>query len=65
MESSSISITIIDRDGVTHKVEAPTDMAMKLMEIVRSYELAAEGTIGVCGGYGYVCLMPVLCIKHY
>ena len=25
-------------------------MAMNLMEIVRSYELAEEGTIGVCGG---------------
>ena len=29
---------------------APTDMAMNLMEVVRSYELAEEGTIGVCGG---------------
>ena len=25
-------------------------MAMNLMEIIRSYELAPEGTIGVCGG---------------
>jgi len=31
-------------------VVAPTDMAMNLMEIVRSYELAEEGTIGICGG---------------
>jgi len=45
-----INITIIDRDGVSHKVEAPTDMAMNLMEVVRSYELAPEGTIGICGG---------------
>ena len=45
-----ISIKITDRDGVTHKVVAPTDMAMNLMEVVRSYELAPEGTIGVCGG---------------
>ncbi|GAB4158710.1 MAG: 2Fe-2S iron-sulfur cluster-binding protein [Winogradskyella sp.] len=45
-----VNITIIDRDGVTHKIEAPTDMAMNLMEVVRSYELAPEGTIGVCGG---------------
>ncbi|HAO15358.1 MAG TPA: ferredoxin, partial [Tenacibaculum sp.] len=28
----------------------PTDMAMNLMEVVRSYELAPEGTIGICGG---------------
>lgn len=29
---------------------APTDMNMNLMEVIRSYELAEEGTIGVCGG---------------
>lgn len=45
-----IHIHITDRNGVTHKVLAPTDMAMNLMEVVRSYELAEEGTIGVCGG---------------
>jgi len=45
-----INITIIDRDGVSHNIEAPTDMAMNLMEVVRSYELAPEGTIGICGG---------------
>lgn len=45
-----INITIIDRDGVAHNIEAPTDMAMNLMEVVRSYELAPEGTIGICGG---------------
>ena len=47
---SDINITIKDRDGHIHKVLAPTDMAMNIMEIVRSYELAEEGTIGVCGG---------------
>ncbi len=45
-----INIKITDREGVTHKIQAPTDMAMNLMEVVRSYELAPEGTIGVCGG---------------
>jgi ferredoxin len=45
-----INIKITDRNGVTHDVVAPTDMAMNLMEVVRSYELAEEGTIGVCGG---------------
>ena len=47
---SNINLIIKDRDGHTHKVIAPTDMAMNLMEVIRSYELAAEGTIGVCGG---------------
>ena len=45
-----INIKITDREGVTHDVVAPTDMAMNIMELVRSYELAEEGTIGVCGG---------------
>lgn len=45
-----INLKIIDRDGVTHEVVAPTDMAMNLMEVVRAYELAPEGTIGICGG---------------
>lgn len=47
---SDIKITIIDRDGATHLIDAPIDMNMNLMEIVRSFELAPEGTIGVCGG---------------
>lgn len=47
---SDIKIKIIDREGVQHTVDAPTDMNMNLMEIVRAYELAPEGTIGICGG---------------
>jgi len=45
-----VKISITDRDGVSHDVDAPTDMNMNLMEVVRSYELATEGTIGICGG---------------
>ena len=48
--SSDIHIKITDRNGTNHAVEAPTDMALNLMEVVRMYELAPEGTIGVCGG---------------
>lgn len=47
---ADIKVTIIDRDGVAHKVDAPTDMNMNFMELIRSYELAPEGTIGTCGG---------------
>ncbi|MEX0360977.1 MAG: ferredoxin [Allomuricauda sp.] len=47
---SDIKIKITDRDGVLHEVDAPTDMNMNLMEVVRSYELAPEGSIGICGG---------------
>lgn len=45
-----INIIITDRQGVKHEVDAPTDMNMNIMELVRSYELAPEGTIGICGG---------------
>lgn len=48
--SQDVSIKITDREGITHTVEAPTDMNMNLMELVRAYELAPEGTIGTCGG---------------
>ncbi|MFV0305959.1 MAG: ferredoxin [Moheibacter sp.] len=47
---ADVKITIIDREGTSHEVDAPTDMAMNVMEVVRAYELAPEGTIGVCGG---------------
>ena len=45
-----ITIKITDREGVMHQVQAPTDMNLNLMELIRMYELAEEGTIGVCGG---------------
>jgi ferredoxin len=45
-----ITLHITDRDGVNHEIQAPTDMNMNLMEVVRMYELAPEGTIGICGG---------------
>jgi ferredoxin len=42
-----IKITVIDREGVSHELEAPTDMNMNMMEVCKSYELPVEGT---CGG---------------
>jgi ferredoxin len=45
-----ITVKITDREGITHLVQAPTDMNMNIMEVVRMYELAPEGTIGICGG---------------
>lgn len=45
-----ITITITDRNGQIHEVQAPTDMNLNLMEVIRIYELAEEGTIGICGG---------------
>ena len=45
-----VQIKITDRDGKLHEIAAPTDMALNIMEVVRLYELAPEGTIGICGG---------------
>lgn len=47
---SDVTLHITDRQGQLHTVEAPTDMNMNLMEIIRSYEIEPEGTIGICGG---------------
>ena len=47
---SDINISVTDREKKIHKIVAPTDMAMNLMELIKAYELAPEGTIGVCGG---------------
>ncbi|MEO1517823.1 MAG: 2Fe-2S iron-sulfur cluster-binding protein [Bacteroidota bacterium] len=44
---SMINLTVIDREDQTHKLEAPTDMNMNLMEVCKAYELPVEGT---CGG---------------
>ena len=42
-----ITVNVIDRQGETHVLEAPTDMNMNLMEVCKAYELPVEGT---CGG---------------
>lgn len=42
-----INITVIDREGVAHPLEAPTDMNMNMMELCKAYELPVKGT---CGG---------------
>ena len=42
-----IKITVIDRSGKPHELEAPTDINMNLMEVCKSYELPVDGT---CGG---------------
>ncbi|MCC5924384.1 MAG: 2Fe-2S iron-sulfur cluster binding domain-containing protein [Crocinitomicaceae bacterium] len=47
MAENMIVIHVIDREGVQHDLEAPTDMNMNVMEVCKSYELPVEGT---CGG---------------
>ncbi len=43
----TILITVVDREGESHPLEAPTDMNMSVMELCKAYELPVEGT---CGG---------------
>lgn len=42
-----INITVVDREGKEHRLEAPTDMNMNMMELCKSQELPVAGT---CGG---------------
>ncbi len=42
-----ITVTVIDREGIPHELEAPTDMGMNMMELCKSYDLPVKGT---CGG---------------
>jgi ferredoxin len=42
-----IKITVVDRNGEAHELEAPTDMNLNMMELCKGSELPVEGT---CGG---------------
>ena len=42
-----VKITVIDRQGVAHPLDAPTDMAMNIMEVCKAFELPVDG---ICGG---------------
>jgi len=42
-----VKVTIIDREGSKHDLEAPTDMNMNIMELCKAYELPV---LGECGG---------------
>ena len=42
-----IKVTIIDREGVAHELQGPTDMSMNIMELCKAYDLPV---LGECGG---------------
>ncbi len=42
-----VNITIIDREGEKHTVQAPTDVGMNIMELCKAYDFPVLGT---CGG---------------
>jgi ferredoxin, 2Fe-2S len=45
--ATEIKIKVKDRKGIVHELEAPTNMAMNIMEICKAYDLPIDG---VCGG---------------
>lgn len=59
MDSGIIHVSVTDREGRLHRLEAPTDMAMNMMEVCRSHGLPVEG---ICGGMALCasCHMYVL-----
>jgi ferredoxin len=47
MSEHLITVEVVDRDECVHKLQAPTDMGLSLMEVCKMYELPVKGT---CGG---------------
>ncbi len=47
MAENTIIVNIIDREGVNHALEAPTDMSLSLMEAIKLNELQIKA---MCGG---------------
>ncbi len=46
-DNNIIQISVTDREGLQHLLDAPTDMNMNLMEVCKAHELPVKGT---CGG---------------
>lgn len=42
-----ISFTVVDREGIEHQAQAPTDMNLNMMEALKLNEFPIEG---LCGG---------------
>ena len=47
MSKEEVHITIIDREGKAHEIDAPLGIGMNMMELSKAMELPVEGT---CGG---------------
>ncbi len=57
-----IHITVIDREGKAHLLDAPTDMNLNLMEVCRMYELPVEGK---CGGMAMCATCQVYVLSDH
>ena len=55
---NTIRVSVTDREGQVHELDAPTDKGMNMMELCRSAELPVEGN---CGGMAMcaICHMYV------
>jgi 2Fe-2S ferredoxin len=54
-------LKIKDRDGVVHELQAPTDMAMNIMELCKAYEPGGRNV----RRNGYVLLANVMCLMMF
>ena len=62
-----VLIKIKDREGVVHELQAPTDMAMNIMELCKAYELPVEGTCGgmaMCASWQCYVLNDVISLER-
>jgi 2Fe-2S ferredoxin len=59
MKDGMIQVSVTDREGKVHLLDAPTDMAFNMMEVCKMHQLPVEGT---CGGMALCasCHMYVL-----
>ncbi len=57
-----VRISVIDREGKEHLLEAPTDMNLNLMEVCRMYELPVEGR---CGGMAMCATCQVYVLSEH
>jgi 2Fe-2S ferredoxin len=57
-----VRISVIDREGKEHLLEAPADMNLNLMEVCRMYELPVEGR---CGGMAMCATCQVYVLSEH
>jgi ferredoxin len=57
-----ILVTVIDREGKEHQLEAPTDMNLNLMEVCRMHQLPVEGR---CGGMAMCATCQVYVLSDH
>ncbi|MBK9255147.1 MAG: 2Fe-2S iron-sulfur cluster binding domain-containing protein [Saprospiraceae bacterium] len=57
--SDNIFVDVVDREGLNHHLEVPTNIGMNMMEVCKAYGLPVEG---LCGGMALCasCHMYVL-----